>query len=168
MDFLIINAVSILVGAGVGLLLTIFPLAKHLQPVFKIIAGGVYVVWACGYFVGMWWLTGQTLGARVMQIRLVPAKQGRVKPVRGLVRWVGMNLSMLFLCAGYVPILFGRRGFPDWLAKTLVLDVQDQQASIAKTLAASRRAARASSPATSSKPASTSPDSDNGRGGVLG
>jgi len=33
---------------------------------------------------------------------------------------------MLPLFAGYAPILFRRRGFPDWLAHTLVLEAQQE------------------------------------------
>jgi uncharacterized RDD family membrane protein YckC len=88
----------------------------------------------------LWSWTGQTLGARVMRIRLLAAKRGRVKPVRAVVRWVGMNLAMLPLFAGFAPILFGRRGFPDWLARTLV--VYAPEPSLAEVRRAKLRAAR--------------------------
>ena len=39
------------------------------------------------------------------EIRLVTAKRESVKPKRAVVGWVGMNLSMLALLAGYVTIL---------------------------------------------------------------
>ena len=77
------------------------------------------------YFVAFWSTTGQTPGARVMQVRLVTAQRQRVKPVRALVRCAGMQLAAIPLFAGYLPILFRRRGFPDWLAHTLVVDAPE-------------------------------------------
>ncbi len=136
LDAVLINVVAIMTGVGTALVLSIFPLAKSAQPALQAIAGAVYVVWCAAYFVVFWSMTGQTPGARVMQIRLVAPGRGRVKPARAVVRWVGMNLAMLPLFAGYIPILFGRRGFPDWLARTLVLEASQM------SLAESRRAVK--------------------------
>jgi len=139
-DALVINLAAIMAGLGAALVLSIFPLAKSAQPWLQAIAGVAYVVWAAAYFVAFWSTTGQTPGARIMQIRLVVPNRRRVNPVRSLVRWVGMNLAMLPLFAGYLPIAFGRRGFPDWLARTVVVDAP--QASLAETRRASLRSAR--------------------------
>ena len=122
LDALVINLVAIITGLGAQLILSIFPVSGRAVDILKAVAGAAYVVWCAAYFVLFWYWTGQTLGARLMQIRLVPAKGTRVKPVRALVRWVGMNLAMLPLFAGYIPLLFGRRGFPDWLARTEVVE----------------------------------------------
>lgn len=122
LDAIVINAVAIGAGIGIELFVSIVHISQSLASALKPIAGVVYLIWAAAYFVVLWSWTGQTLGARMMQIRLLTAKRGRVKPARAVVRWVGMNLAMLPLFAGYAPILFGRRGFPDWLARTLVLD----------------------------------------------
>ena len=73
-------------------------------------------------------------------IRLVTAKAGRVKLGRALVRWVAMNVAMIPLFAGFYPIAFGRRGFPDWLAHTLVLDAP--QVSVAQARLQAKRAPR--------------------------
>ena len=125
LDAIVINLVAIITGLGIELVLSIFPVSTNVASVLKPIAGGIYIVWAGVYFVVWWSWTGQTLGARLMEIRLVTAERKRVKVARAVVRWVGMNLAMLPLFAGYIPILFGRRGFPDWLAKTLVLDAPE-------------------------------------------
>lgn len=122
LDLLIINLAAIFTGLGVELVVHIFPIAKHLQPLFGAIAAGVYVLWTAAYFVAFWSVTGQTPGARVMQVRLVTSDGGKVKPVRALVRYIGMNIGMLPLPWGYVPIPFNRLGFPDWLAHTRVID----------------------------------------------
>lgn len=122
LDAVAINAVAIATGLGVELILSIFPASASAASVLKPIAGAVYVIWSGAYFVVLWSWTGQTLGARTMQIRLQTPHGGRVKPVRALVRWVGMNLAMIPLFAGFAPILFRRRGFPDWLAHTVVVE----------------------------------------------
>jgi uncharacterized RDD family membrane protein YckC len=140
LDALAINVVAIGAGLGTELVLSIFPVSKDFASVLKPIAGAAYIVWCALYFVAFWSWTGQTLGARLMQIRLLTAKGGRVKPVRALVRWVGMNLAMLPLFAGFYPILFGRRGFPDWLAHTEV--VEARQLSVAQVRRAATRSRR--------------------------
>jgi uncharacterized RDD family membrane protein YckC len=123
-DFLLINVVAIIIGLGAQLIASIFPITKNLKPVFLVIAGGVYILWTAAYFVAFWSATGQTPGARLMQVRLVTASGEKVKPVRALVRWIGMNLAMVPLPWGFVPIPFKRLGFPDWLAHTRVIEVQ--------------------------------------------
>jgi uncharacterized RDD family membrane protein YckC len=130
LDLLLINLVAIITGLGAQLIASIFPITHNLKPLFVAIAGGVYVLWTAAYFVGFWSTTGQTPGARVMQVRLVSATGEKVKPVRALVRWIGMNLAMVPLPWGFVPIPFKRLGFPDWLAHTRVIEVQ--QLSIAE------------------------------------
>jgi uncharacterized RDD family membrane protein YckC len=140
LDAVLINVAAIMAGLGVALVLSIFPLAQNLQTAFEAVAGFAYVLWAGIYFVAFWSITGQTPGARVMQIRLVAPSRPRVKPARAVIRWVGMNLAMLPLFAGYYPLLFRRRAFPDWLAKTLVLEAP--QLSLAERRRQAMRAAR--------------------------
>jgi uncharacterized RDD family membrane protein YckC len=133
--------VAIMVGLGAELFFSIVPATHNLASVLKPIAATAYLVWCGAYFVVLWSWTGQTVGARVMQIRLLTRSGGPVKPVRALVRWVGMNLAMVPLFAGFAPILFGRRGFPDWLARTQVL--RESQPSRAERRLAVRAARRA-------------------------
>jgi uncharacterized RDD family membrane protein YckC len=123
-DLLLINLVAIITGLGAQLIASIFPITHNLKPLFLAIAGGVYILWTAAYFVAFWSVTGQTLGSRLMQVRLVTESGDKVKPVRALVRWIGMNLAMIPLPWGFVPIPFGRLGFPDWLAHTRVIEVQ--------------------------------------------
>jgi uncharacterized RDD family membrane protein YckC len=123
-DVLFINLVAIITGVGVQLIASIFPITKNLKPLFLAIAGGVYLLWTAAYFVAFWSVTGQTLGSRLMQVRLVTVTGEKVKPVRAFVRWISMNLAMVPLPWGYVPIPFRRLGFPDWLAHTRVIEAQ--------------------------------------------
>ncbi len=139
-DFLLINLVAIITGLGAQLVASIFPITKNLKPLFVAIAGGVYILWTAAYFVAFWSVTGQTLGSRLMQVRLVTASGEKVKPVRALVRWIGMNMAMVPLPWGFVPIPFRRLGFPDWLAHTRVIQVQ--QLSIASARRERSRVAR--------------------------
>jgi uncharacterized RDD family membrane protein YckC len=149
-DILLINLVAIITGLGAQLIASIFPITKNLKPLFLAIAAGVYVVWTAAYFIVFWSMSGQTPGARLMQVRLVTPGGGKVKPVRALVRWVGMNVGMLPLPWGYVPIPFKRLGFPDWLAHTRVIEAP--QLSIAEARRAKTRRTR-STPRLPSPPA---------------
>jgi uncharacterized RDD family membrane protein YckC len=139
-DALFINLVAIITGLGVQLVASIFPITKNLKPAFLAIAGGVYLLWTAAYFVAFWSITGQTLGSRLMQVRLVTASGGKLKPARAFVRWIGMNLAMLPLPWGYVPIPYKRLGFPDWLAHTRVIETE--QLSIAAAQQERSREAR--------------------------
>ena len=129
-------------GLGVALVTSIFHTSGRHQTTWEVIAGVAYALWVAAYFIVFWTTTGQTPGARFMQVRLVTANRQRVKPVRALVRWIGMELGAMPLFAGYLPILFKRRGLPDWLARTLVIDAS--QISIVQARHAALRAARAS------------------------
>jgi len=131
-DFLLINVAAIITGVGAQLIASIFPITKNLKPVFLAIAGGVYVLWTAAYFVAFWSTTGQTPGSRLMQVRLVTATGEKVKLVRALLRWIGMNLAMVPLPWGFVPIPFGRLGFPDWLAHTRVIEAEELSVAAAR------------------------------------
>jgi uncharacterized RDD family membrane protein YckC len=124
-------------GLGAELVASIFPITKNLKPLFLAIAGVVYVAWTAAYFVVFWSISGQTPGSRVMQVRLVTPDGGKVKPGRALVRWVGMNLAMVPLPWGFVPIPFKRLGFPDWVARARVIEAPGL--SIAQTRQAKKR-----------------------------
>ncbi len=142
-DALLINLVAIITGLGAELIASIFPITKNLKPLFLAIAATVYVVWAAAYFVVFWSISGQTPGSRLMQVRLVTPGGGKVKPVRALVRWIGMNVAMVPLPWGYVPIPFQRLGFPDWLAHTRVIEAP--QLSLAAALQEKKRQTRSNS-----------------------
>lgn len=142
-DVLLINLVAIITGLGIELVASIFPITKNLKPFFLAIAAVVYVVWTAAYFVVFWSMSGQTPGSRLMQVRLVTPGGGRVKPVRALVRWIGMNVAMLPLPWGYVPIPFKRLGFPDWFAHTRVIEAP--QLSIAEARREKMRKTRSTS-----------------------
>jgi uncharacterized RDD family membrane protein YckC len=165
LDAIAINVVAIVAGLGAELIFSIFPVSPDFAAILKPIAGILYIAWSAIYFVGFWSWTGQTLGARLMQIRLLTRNGGRVKPAHALVRFIGMNLAMIPLFAGFYPILFGRRGFPDWLAHTEV--VEALQLSIAQARMATLRATgngRRRSPATAHRDEVSTPVPDGDQG----
>jgi uncharacterized RDD family membrane protein YckC len=140
-DAAVINLVAIIVGIGASLILSLLHLPKELKTILVAIAGATYILCSIGYFVFFWSTTGQTPGARVMQIKVVTARGERLKPRRSLIRCIGVVLAALPLFAGFVPILFTgrRRGLQDWLANTLVVEAPQQ--SIIATRQSTTRAA---------------------------
>lgn len=149
-DALLINVVAIVAGLGVVLVTAMFPIPRAVQGTWEAVAGAIYVLWYAVYFVTFWATTGQTPGARVLQIRLVGPRRSGIGPARALLRWVGMQLAAIPLFAGYLPVLLGRRPFPDWLARTKVVDAPEISLALAKLaeLRAQREALRGHPPAT--------------------
>jgi len=147
-DALLINFAAIITGLGAELIASIFPITKNLKPVFLAIATAAYAAWTAAYFVVFWSMSGQTPGSRLMQVRLVTPGGGRVKPVRALVRCIGMYAALVPLPWGYVPIPFRRLGFPDWLAHTRVIEAPDLSVAAARRerMRATRSSSRLPSP----------------------
>lgn len=75
------------------------------------------------YYVGSWATFGQTVGKRLLGLRVVAADGGRVRPGRALLRFAGYFLSALPVYLGFAWVLVDRRrrGWHDVLAKTLVV-----------------------------------------------
>lgn len=127
-DALIINGVAVITGASLSLIFGIFNISPPSQLKAFLTAVGllVYALWLMGYFVGFWSSTGQTIGGRVMQLRVVPAEDpaGRIKPRRALMRLIGLGLGLLMLGLGELLVLVDdkRRALQDRLARTLVVD----------------------------------------------
>jgi uncharacterized RDD family membrane protein YckC len=82
----------------------------------------VYLLLDWTYNIGLWLLTGQTLGKRVMGVRILRTSGERISFWNALRRQIGYVISgILFL--GYIWILFDnrRQGFHDKLAGTIVV-----------------------------------------------
>jgi uncharacterized RDD family membrane protein YckC len=123
-DAAVIDLVVIVGGIGAALILSLLHLPGEIKTVLAVIGGVTVILWSIGYFVVFWSTTGQTPGARVMQIRVVTDDGSRLKPRRALLRCAGVVLAALPLFAGFIRILFDprRRGFQDRLARTLVIE----------------------------------------------
>lgn len=122
-DAALVQVVALIVAMSVIVVLGLLHLPHNVEKLVGVVGGVVYVLWSIGYFVGFWSTTGQTPGARVMQVRVVAAHGGELRPFRAFIRCVGLVLAALPLFAGYLPILFDsrRRGLPDWMAGTVVV-----------------------------------------------
>ena len=146
-DAAVIDLVAIVVGIGASLILSLLHLPGDVKTVLLVIGGVALIGWTVGYFVVFWSTTGQTPGARVMQIRVVTDDGTRLKPSRALLRCAGVLLAALPLFAGFIRILFDarRRGFQDRLAGTLVIEAP-QTSYIAVRRAAARHGERERTP----------------------
>jgi uncharacterized RDD family membrane protein YckC len=125
-DAALLNAVAAIVAAATALVVSVFPIGHNAKTVLVAIGGVAFFLWLAGYFTVFWSTTGQTPGNRVMQIRVLDARAGTVKPSRAIVRVVGLALAIFPLFAGFIPILFNerRRGLADWMANTVVVQAR--------------------------------------------
>jgi uncharacterized RDD family membrane protein YckC len=125
-DAAVICVVAIFVGVGAVLIQGVLHLPSDVQKIIEAIGAFAYLLGTVGYFVAFWSAAGQTPGARVMQIRVLTAEGGALKPRRALLRCIGVILAALPLFAGFVPILYDgrRRGFQDWWARTVVIEME--------------------------------------------
>ncbi len=130
-DALLIQLVALFVAVSAILVLGLLHLPADVKRVIGAIGAVAYVLWTIGYFVAFWSGTGQTPGARVMQVRVTANDGSAVSPRWAFVRCIGLVLAALPLFLGYATILFDarRRGLQDWLARTVV--VRAPQMSIA-------------------------------------
>jgi uncharacterized RDD family membrane protein YckC len=140
-DAAVITAVAIFVGVGAFLVQGVLHLPSNAQKIIQLVGAGAYVIATIAYFVAFWSSTGQTPGARVMQIQVVTDAGARLNTRRALARCGGVVVAALPLFAGFLPILYDarRRGLQDWVARTCV--VEAQQRSIAAERRLQRRAA---------------------------
>lgn len=140
-DAALVTVVDIILGVGAALILSFLHIPHELRTILAVIGAVLYFLGSVAYFAIFWSTTGQTPGARVMQIRVLTSDRKQVKPRWALVRCVGVVLAALPLFAGFVPVLFDgrRRAFQDRLARTVVVEVP--QLSIAQLSRARRRAA---------------------------
>jgi len=109
----------------VGVVALIASLVGGLRPQWLVgtllIVGWVLI--AGGYFVLFWSSAGQTLGMRLLRLRVQTAAGGPPSVGRSIVRAIGLVLSIIPLFLGFVPVLFDerRRGLADFMARTTVV-----------------------------------------------
>jgi uncharacterized RDD family membrane protein YckC len=122
-DALVINAATVvLVACGSLVLSVLFPDGTDWGLSGLVASLGAWWLAGAVYFPAFWTLTGQTIGMRIMRLRVGDARDVRPGLGRAVVRLVGMWLAALPLMAGYALILFDRRrqGLHDKLAGTFV------------------------------------------------
>jgi len=114
-----------LIATGLSAMVTlIVSLVGSLRPAWLVglLLGAGWTLLAAGYFATCWSLTGQTLGMRLLHIRVRRVGATSLSPGRSLLRVLGLALAIVPCFAGFIPVLFDsrRRGLPDWLAGTSV------------------------------------------------
>jgi uncharacterized RDD family membrane protein YckC len=125
LDAFLINVVAVVVGAAVALALSVLSVPDWLGTLLLGLGGALFLTWSIGYFVTFWSTTGQTPGARLMEIRVCRADDGGpLSSRRALLRLVCLTLAAIPLLAGFLPILLDdrRRGLHDMLAGTVVIE----------------------------------------------
>ena len=117
--------VHVVILAGGALLSFGASLFGDLQPggLVSVLAGLGWILGLAAYFVIFWTVTGQTLGMRLMALRLVGPNGAPPGGGRSLLRFFGLLLAIVPLFAGFLPVLFDsrRRALQDFLAGTVVL-----------------------------------------------
>lgn len=122
-DALVVVAATIAVGAGAAL---VGALVGGIRPEWlaaSLLSLAGFAI-ALGYFSLFWGTVGQTLGMRLMRVRVLHGSAGRRLTVqRSVVRTVGLALAIIPCFLGFVPALFDsrRRALPDYLAGTVVV-----------------------------------------------
>ncbi|RQW79971.1 MAG: RDD family protein [Geobacter sp.] len=151
LDYVIIMAVVI----GVGLLVTLvfnafridlatcsvsesnIPFGPQVCLAGRWFLGVFAVVFGPLYFLIFWMLTGQTIGQRVMGLRVVRLNGRRMGFWLSLVRWYGYQVCIFTLGIGFLWVLIDNRrmGWHDKLARTCVVyawKAEQNEAFIAK------------------------------------
>ncbi len=121
-DAVVINVIAVLIGGAVNLIASLLGAKGSIDAVGAILGAAAWLVWSLFYFVTFWTLTGQTLGNRILGIRVISETGGRVGFRRAVERFIGLLLAIIPLGAGLISIFTDerRRGFHDRLADTLV------------------------------------------------
>jgi uncharacterized RDD family membrane protein YckC len=124
LDAAAINLVAVIVGAAIGLSLSVLKVPSDVETTLYALGGITYLLWSVGYFVTFWSTTGQTPGNRLLGIRVQRADGELLRPARALLRLVALTLAAIPLFAGFVPVLLDnrRRGVHDMVAGTVVVN----------------------------------------------
>ncbi|HEY5143168.1 MAG TPA: RDD family protein [Solirubrobacteraceae bacterium] len=137
-DVTIINIVAVVSGGAVALIMSTLHFSSSLEAVVATIMGVLYIVWTLSYFVVFWSSTGQTLGNRLLQIRVVDAaSHGSIGSRRSAVRLVTLTAGVMALGLGeWIALLDDRsRTFQDRMARTVVIDAPVYTASDRRRMA---------------------------------
>jgi uncharacterized RDD family membrane protein YckC len=86
-------------------------------------AEAILLVLGFAYFVGLWGTTGQTLGMRMVGLRVVRSDGGRIGWSNAIRRFFGLVAAFLCLYVGVIWVAFDprKRGWADLIGGTLVV-----------------------------------------------
>lgn len=124
-DGVLLGALSLVLGAMVGTLFIVleFYVPSETLPVDAlIILSGLLL--SVIYYTSAWVRSGQTLGERVIGVRVVGSHGLTLTWGEALVRYVGYLVSAVALSLGFLWVAFDwkRQGWHDKLAKTYLVD----------------------------------------------
>ena len=129
-DVLFVDVIGWIVGGALALIASLFHLPHDVRTVLLAVGAAVAVVWVVGYFTVFWATTGQTLGNRIMRIRVRSfAADAPLGLGHALLRVLGAILSALIFFLGFAMIVVDphRRGLLDHIAGSVVVNVPDQR-----------------------------------------
>lgn len=132
-DVAIVNVVGWFVAVVIALGISFIGVPDEVATVLVAIGSLIGILWSIGYFTFFWSTTGQTIGNRMLGIRVIDAKTLQPPhPRRAVRRFFCLILAALPFCLGFLWILVDdrRRGWHDKLARTVVADVTDEPAPI--------------------------------------
>ena len=130
-DVVFVDVVAWIVGGAIAVIASLFELPHDVRTVLIAVGAAAALVWVVGYFAVFWATTGQTLGNRIMQIRVRSAAADAPLGLRrALLRVVGAFLSALIFFLGFAWIVVDphRRGWLDHIAGSVVVHVPDDHA----------------------------------------
>jgi uncharacterized RDD family membrane protein YckC len=137
LDYVII--IAVVIGAGLLMDLLFGAFSIKLDTCSKVTANASLSTLACLggrltlaffaavfgplYYIFFWMLTGQTIGQRVMGVRVVELNGRRLGFWRSLIRWIGYQICIITLGLGFLWVLIDNRrmGWHDKLARTCVI-----------------------------------------------
>jgi uncharacterized RDD family membrane protein YckC len=141
-DVMVVNVVGWFVAVIIALGVSFIGVPDEVAAVLVAIGSLIALLWSIGYFAFFWSTTGQTLGNRILGIRVIDARTLQPPPPRRAVRrFFCLILAALPFCLGFLWILVDdrRRGWHDKLARTVVADVTDEPAPIRSDVRPHRR-----------------------------
>ncbi|MGE5602781.1 MAG: RDD family protein [Nitrososphaerales archaeon] len=121
-DLVILVTIATIVTAVASFLGNAFAVRELTRTLLALFAAGFALVLNLGYFVGLTVAGGQTIGKRIMGLRIVRTDGSRVKFWPSCKRYLGYILSIP-LFWGYLMVLIDprRQAFQDKLADTFVI-----------------------------------------------
>jgi uncharacterized RDD family membrane protein YckC len=126
LDAAVINVVIWSVALVAALCLSLFSHVPHdVEVALAAVGGFAAIAWGMAYFTFFWSTTGQTVGNRVMSIKVQSASGEKLRVRRAFLRVLVLPLSVIPFCAGLGLILVERRrrALHDLLAGTVVVYV---------------------------------------------
>jgi uncharacterized RDD family membrane protein YckC len=121
-DLLLVSGYIIVVGAVASFISDVLPVGQWAKAIIGICAFLITLVGILAYELVLVTLAGQTIGKRIMGVRIVSADGRRVKLGQAVRRLIGWLLSLPLLWGFLIALVDDRRrAFDDMFAGTLVV-----------------------------------------------